>query len=76
MKRKLEFHADMRELEDWLRGKSSSASGDMKVNIYALWLAYHEAADQNAVLTRVLVAAAAKGLTIDAPSDAAPPEHA
>lgn len=66
MRRQFDFELDCLAIREWLDGKSTAASADMKAKLSELWWAYKEAVDRNGVLTTILVSAAAKSLSLDA----------
>ena len=64
-----------RDLRQWLNSGKHQCSDEMRANIDRLWWDYKEQVAKNEMLTAVLVAAAAKSLSLEVPA-ALPAEKA
>ena len=77
MKTTLEVNADIKQIEDWIDGKAKGWTlREARGPVTNLLWAYKEALEQNKILTKVLIEAAARGIELRDPQAAQAPKEA
>jgi hypothetical protein len=73
MKMTMEVESDIAHIGEWLRGSHKHLSApQLRKGVDSLYWMFKELKEQNEVLTRVLVEAAARGIELRAIADAKP----
>lgn len=77
MKTTLEVNSDINQIEDWINDKVKGWTiRDARGPVINLLWAYREALEQNKILTKVLIEAAARGIELRDPPVAQTPKEA